>query len=512
VKVLTVDQMREFDRLAIEEFGIPSLVLMENAARSVADAVERHFSGAFAVFVLCGPGNNGGDGLATARQLNARGYDVRCLVGAPADKLSEDARRQLKICQAAKLEIDLVTPAEMAAWVRDEGSLWDVAVDALFGSGLNRPLAGDWGEVVEALNKSPLPIVAVDVPSGINGDTAHPIGPHLDADVTVTFAAPQPAHVLAPALEAVGQLEVADLGVPATLLREAPAALDLLGAEEIRGLLPIRARAAHKGTVGHVLVWAGSPDKSGAAILASRAAGRAGAGLVTLIAAPEVTRIAHVASLESMSISLPGETSPDAMAQRILDAAAERTVLAAGPGLGTAPPVPEVVRLVVRDCPVPMVLDADALNAFSGDAEGLAERRSPAVITPHPGELGRLLEISPDEVQEDRLAAARRAAESTGCIVVLKGYRTLVALPEEGTLVCPTGGPALASGGTGDVLTGMIAGLMAQGLEPHHAAAAAVYLHGLTGDRLAEQRGEAGLLAGDLIEALPKVQANLLAG
>lgn len=512
MKILTVSQMREFDHRAIEELGIPSLVLMENAARSVVDAVETHFAGAFAVFVLCGPGNNGGDGLAAARQLNARGFDVRCLVASSPDRMSDDARRQLEICRTAKMEIDVLTPEEMLRWVRDESALWDLAVDALFGSGLNRPLAGAWADIVEALNKSPLPILAVDIPSGLNGDSADPIGPHVDADVTVTFGAPQPAHVLWPAQEAAGRLELADLGVPAVLLREMRAALDLLDAVEIRSLLPIRARAAHKGDVGHVLIWAGSAGKSGAAILAARAAGRSGAGLVTVVAPEEVTRIADTASLESMSLALPAEANSETIADRVLEAAGERTILAAGPGLGRLDAVGSAVRRVVAECPVPMVLDADALNAFAGDVKALRRRESPAVLTPHPGELGRLLGTTAAEVQGDRLAAARRAADATGCVVLLKGYRSLVALPDDGTLVCPTGGPGLATGGTGDVLTGMIAGLMAQGLEPHHAAGVAVYLHGLAGDRLSETLGEAGVLAGDLIEILPEVQSNLSAG
>lgn len=512
MKVLSVSQMRALDRLAIDELGIPGMVLMENAARSVADAVEEHFEDVFAVVILCGPGNNGGDGLAAARHLSARGYDVRCLVGAEPDRLSDDARRQLDICRGAKLDVDIVDPLEMAGWVREEGPLWDLAIDALFGSGLDRPLEGGWAETVEALNRSPLSILSVDLPSGLNGDLPRPIGPHLDAEVTVTFAAPQPAHVLAPALEAVGRLEVADLGLPATVLREFPADLDLLEPFEVRGLLPIRARSAHKGDAGHTLIWAGSPGRSGAAILAARAAGRIGSGLVTVVAPRTVTAAADSASIESMSLTLTEPGDPEAVTEAVLDAALQRSVLAAGPGLGQGDAIAKSIRAVVARCPVPMVLDADAVNAFAGEAESLKDRESIAVLTPHPGELGRLLGLSAAKIQENRLAAARQAAERTGCPVVLKGYRTLIALPEEGTWICPTGGPSLATGGSGDVLTGMIAGLIAQGLPPHHAATVGVYLHGATGDRLALEQGEAGLLAGDLIEALPRTHLDLLGG
>ncbi|MGH9379185.1 MAG: NAD(P)H-hydrate dehydratase [Thermoanaerobaculia bacterium] len=508
MKVLSTAEKRRLEARAVEELGMPSIVLMENAAREVTDVVERDLAPGGRVCVLCGPGNNGGDGLGVARHLALRGRDVTCWLAVPADRLKGDARTQYAICRRGGVPVSEATPGEIAAWLRARVDGPDVIVDALFGTGLSRPLEGEWVELVEALDVEGREVVAVDLPSGLMGDGASPVGPFVTASRTVALAAPQPAHVLWPVRGAVGDLWVADLGLPPRLLEEAAPAFETLEPARLAALLPQRGPEAHKGTAGHLLVWAGSPGKAGAAVLAARAAGRLGAGLVSVACPETVQPTVAAGTFESMTLALPevaegSGDGPASLADRIVEHAGERSALAAGPGLGTNAAIQESIRAVVARCPVPMVLDADTLNAFAGRLGELADRRAPAVLTPHPGELGRLLERSAAEVQADRLAAARQAAQRSRAVVVLKGRGTLIAAPEGGVELCLEGGPALATGGSGDVLTGMIGALLAQGLEPRDAACLGVWLHARTGDRLAAQRGVLSLLAGDLVEELP---------
>ncbi|HEX3126103.1 MAG TPA: NAD(P)H-hydrate dehydratase [Thermoanaerobaculia bacterium] len=511
MRILSAESMREVDRTAIEDLGIPSMVLMENAAIGVVDAIGDIHEEAESAVIFCGPGNNGGDGLAIARHLAVRGYEVRVflMTARPDRGLRGDAEVQLGICRRQGLNIhDVVSEGDLLEaleYARES----DVIVDALFGTGLSRPLEGLFAELVEELNDLDVPIVAVDLPSGLNGSRSTPLGIHVQADLTVTFAAPKMAHVFPPASEAVGELVVADLGIPPELVDEVEeegGALYLLRREELVDLLPPREPGTHKGDYGHALIVAGSPGKGGAAILAARAAVRAGAGLVTAAVPEPVLNVVDLGSIESMTLGLPSRDSGQLSARaadRVLAAAEGKSVLALGPGLGQEEETAETIRRIVLETTLPLVLDADGVNAFAGRAGDLRERASETVLTPHPGELGRLLGISTAEVQADRLGAVRRAAAETGAVVVLKGYRTLVATPEGEINVNPTGNPGMASGGTGDVLTGLIAGLIAQGLEVLDAALLGVYLHGLAGDLAAVEAGEVGMNAGDLIGFLP---------
>ncbi len=392
-------------------------------------------------------------------------------------------------------------------------------VDALYGTGLGRPLEGQTAALVEGLNALPVPRLAVDLPSGLNGSRRDLIGPHLVADLTVTFAAPKPAQVFAPAADAVGELVIADLGIPPELLDRPwgeEAALHLVVAEELAAWLPPRRADSHKGTYGHLLVVAGATGKSGAAILAARSAVRSGAGLVTAAVPRPVVQTVDLGSLESMSLALPaGEDGlgrlGEGAARAILEAAAGKDALALGPGLGQGDPVSGEIREAVLACGLPLVLDADGINAFAGRAAELASRPGPTVLTPHPGELARLLGVETAEVTGDRPAFARRAAAETGAVVVLKGHQSLTATPDGAVHVNPTGNPGMATGGTGDVLTGLVGGLLAQGYEALEAAILGAYLHGLAGDLACAERGERALAAGDLVEALPRA-FEILAG
>jgi hydroxyethylthiazole kinase-like uncharacterized protein yjeF len=528
MRILTAEAMREVDRAAIETLGLPSLVLMENAAIGVVEATAEAFPEASSAAIFCGPGSNGGDGLAVARHLAIRGWEVRIFLVGPAGTTAyaanaagepkpSDFATQLGICRRAELSIFAVGEEKDLKVALEATAECDVVIDALFGTGLSRPLDGLFARVVAAINRLAVPCVAVDLPSGLSGSQAQPIGPHIEAVLTVTFAAPKIAHVFPPAADAVGEMVVAGLGIPPQLIddvEEDAGDLHLLMGEELADLLPEREAGSHKGDYGHALIVAGASGKAGACILAARAAVRAGAGLVTAAVAAPILQTVDLGSIESMTLALPSDEEgrlAAGAADAALAAAEGKTVLALGPGLGAEPATVAAIRRIVLESSLPLVLDADGLNAFAGKAGDLAGRRAETILTPHPGELGRLLGISTAQIQEDRVAAARGAAEETGAIVILKGHLTLVA---SGTAVFvnPTGNPGMATGGSGDVLTGLIAGLLAQGLDGLDAAVLAVYVHGLAGDLARARHGEVGLAAGDLVDLLPAAFAALQGG
>lgn len=505
MRVLTAESMAKVDRRAVEELGLPGIVLMENAALGVVEAIEEEAPGAGSVLLVCGPGNNGGDGLAVARHLAIRGWRVEIFLFAP-DAPTGDAGLQLEVVRRMGLAVTpLDGPAAVEAAVA-AGCRCDVVVDALFGTGLSRPLAGDLARLVEKLSEVPGLRLAVDLPSGLSGSRWDVPGPSFRADVTVTFGAPKVAHVFLPAALAAGRIAVADLGIPLSLIEEAEGELELLEARQLGLLLGGRARDAHKGTFGHLLIAAGSRGKSGAAVLASRAAVRSGAGLVTAAIPGGILPEVAAGSVESMTLPLADSGSgevADGAVEEILAACQGRDALALGPGLGRSAEVLRRLRKTALAAPLPLVLDADGLIAFAGDLAALRSRPAATILTPHPGEMAALLEISTAEVQADRATAARRAAEASRCHVVLKGAPSLVAAPAGRIGINPTGNPGMATGGTGDVLTGVLGALLAGGFDATDAARLGAYVHGLAGDLALEDGDEAGLRAGDVVEALP---------
>ncbi|MEM9555874.1 MAG: NAD(P)H-hydrate dehydratase [Acidobacteriota bacterium] len=536
MRLFTAQQMAAVDRRAIDELGIPGPVLMENAAVGLADALGDAFPAARSVAILCGPGNNGGDGLALARHLDGRGYGVRTIlfVGTGSSGAVDpggDAGLQLRILEAAGLEVIRLTPDDSLEVALDAARAADLVVDALFGTGLSRPLEGRFATLVDGLRTIDTPRLAVDLPSGLAGSSGEPPGPHLDAAVTVTFAAPKLAHILAPAASYCGRVVVTDLGLPAGLLDEAPGSVHLTTADEAAALAPPRAeeRDTNKGSFGHLLVVAGRPGGAGAALLTTRAAVRSGTGLVTAAVPSAIRAEVDLGSLESLTLPLPAAADDSldvSCLERLVDAATGKQALAVGPALGTGDGAFELVRRLVDAVDLPMVLDADALTAFAGRLEALRARTAPTVLTPHPGEMGRLLGVPTAEVQADRLDAARRAADASGCVVVLKGHTTVVAVPVEPPpadpatessadavelWLDPNGNNGLATGGSGDVLTGIVGGLLAQGLDSASAARLGVFLHGLAGDLAAETFGRRALAAGDLVDHLAAAWRELLA-
>ncbi len=506
MRILSAAEMREVDRRAIEDIGIASLVLMENASVGVADAIAESFADVETVVIFCGPGNNGGDGLALARHLDARGYRLRVFLVVGSSRPGGDAAVQLEILRRSALHVETIDAATDIRPLIADCSGYDLIVDALFGTGLGRPLAGHFAELVEGLNALARPILAVDLPSGLDGSRAELPGPHLRARMTVTFAAPKVAHVFPPAADAAGKVVVTDLGIPPRLVDQAPGDLHLLLGSELAACLAPRPARTHKGDFGHTLLVGGSPGKAGAVILAARAAVRGGAGLVTAAVPEPILPMVDGGSLESMTIALPsgpeGGLGAGAGAAALAVAEGKRSA-ALGPGLGLSSKTAAAVRRMAREMPMPVVLDADALNAMAGRLGELQGRAADTVLTPHPGEMARLLGVSIAEVQDDRVAAVRRAASESGAVTILKGHLTLVAEASGAVYVNPTGNPGMASGGSGDVLTGLVAALLAQGYDTLVASQLAVYLHGLAGDLAARDIASEALRASDLIDYLP---------
>ncbi len=403
MRILTAEAMREVDRAAIETLGLPSLVLMENAAIGVVEATAEAFPDASSAAIFCGPGNNGGDGLAVARHLAIRGWEVRIFLVGPAGKTAtpyaanaraaeepkpSDFALQLGICRRSELSIFAIGEEKDLKVALEATAECDVVIDALFGTGLSRPLDGLFARVVAAINRLAVPCVAVDLPSGLAGSEAQPIGPHIEAVLTVTFAAPKIAHVFPPAADAVGEMVVAGLGIPPQLIddvEEEAGDLHLLMGEELADLLPEREAGSHKGDYGHALIVAGSSGKAGACILAARAAVRAGAGLVTAAVPAPILQTVDLGSIESMTLALPADEHgrlAAGAADAALAAAEGKTVLALGPGLGAEPATVGAIRRIVLESSLPLVLDADGINAFAGKAGG--PRRPPGGDDPHP--------------------------------------------------------------------------------------------------------------------------------
>ncbi|HXQ25898.1 MAG TPA: NAD(P)H-hydrate dehydratase [Candidatus Acidoferrales bacterium] len=525
MKILTAAEMREVDRLSTERHGVPSLDLMENAGKNVAEFVESRFPD-FArrhIVVICGKGNNGGDGFVVARHLLEMGAKPSVyLIGDPAE-VKGDAATNLKRWETASGKIHVIRePGEWQA-AKVALSYADVVVDALLGTGVRGPAEGLLGEVIGDVNRVERPVrsavIAVDIPSGLPADSGGVKGAVIQADYTVTFTAPKPGMVSGEGASRCGQIVVRAIGSPPELIEEiGKGTLRWLDAREVSIFAMPRESEGHKGDYGHALIVAGSVGKSGAAVLASWAALRAGAGLVTVATPAPVLPIVAAHTPEVMTEPLPA-TETGSISFRGLDKAAFETllkgkrVLAMGPGLSTHNDTQRFVRDVVGKHLVPIILDADGLNAFAGRARDLKHATDVMCLTPHPGEMARLLECTAKEVQARRVELARKAAAEWNAIVILKGHGTVIASPDGNAFVNSTGNPGMATGGTGDVLTGMLAGVTAQfGVTPWwRILAFGVYLHGLAGDIAYAESGGAPLMASDLIHAIPRAYQKFYA-
>lgn len=517
MKVLTAAEMQHIDKLTTEKYGVPSLALMENAGRAVVRFLAERFQplASQQIAILCGRGNNGGDGFVVARLFQEQGIKPRVVLFANPRNLRGDAAKNFE-------RLEQISPSEIVegieAWQRVKKSIADTTliIDALFGTGLSKPLEGFFAEIVRDVN-SAFPgarVVSIDLPSGVSADSGELIGESIRANATLTFTAPKLAHVFPPACERAGEWAVEQIGTPAEALENDPdLKLNLTTPADVEWIAQPRKADANKGHFGHVLIFAGSVGKTGAAAMAAKAALRAGAGLVTVATAKSALPIVSSLGMEFMTAPLP-ESEEGTVSIRGLDFARldnlveGKSVLALGPGLGTIPETVEFIRAVVDRYDLPLVLDADGLNAFAGCMKTFRSShraKAPAVLTPHPGEMARLTGKTIKEIQADRVSAARDFAARHNVTLVLKGFRTIIASPDGQAWINPTGNPGMATGGTGDVLTGLLAGLWAQFRErpAEKVAAAAVYLHGLAGDHAAREFGEAPMIAGDLLNAIP---------
>ncbi|MCD5390579.1 NAD(P)H-hydrate dehydratase [candidate division NPL-UPA2 bacterium] len=543
MKLVTAEEMREIDRRTIEDFGVPSLDLMEKAGGGVAQAVAGMLGNlpGKRVVIFAGKGNNGGDGFVAARHLQEKGTKVSLYLLGRKEEVKGDARVNLE--RLSQLPTEIITVKHTAkgsaegsrssavrqcrftgSAVRQypkgnerdlESAKGDISqshliIDAILGTGTKGTVDDLLAEAIKLLNATAKPIVSVDIPSGLDADGRGPLGVCVKATKTVTMGLPKRGLVLYPGAEYVGELTIADIGIPQELLGKGK--INLLTAEDIRALLPVRREDSHKGDYGHILVLAGSVGLTGAAALTSLGALRSGAGLVTLAVAESLNPIMEVKLTEVMTKPLP-ETEDGTLSlkaeEKILELVKKIDILAIGPGLSTSEETSELVRRLIVKVEKPMVIDADAVNALSGNISTLKRAPGPRIITPHPGEMARLLGKSREGVQADRIGISQEVAEETGATVVLKGARTIISDSEGSVYVNPTGNPGMASGGVGDILTGMIASFLGQGLGEIEAAQMGVYLHGLAADIAKESKGELALIASDLLDSLPRAIKRL---
>lgn len=514
MKLVTAKQMQSLDATAIEQYNIPGIDLMEKAGQSTVEAIVARFGSPVdkQVTIVVGPGNNGGDGLVIARLFHLQGGRPEVFMLVAADKLKGDARTNFERLAQLPVPVHYLLDNDTINPIKDPLAKSWLVVDSLFGTGLTRDIAGRFAEVIRAVNEADRPVVAVDIPSGLCSDTGRPLGICIRAELTVTFGLAKTGQVSYPGKTYVGELVIADIGIPSEAVQQLETGCELLD-DQIGTFLPLRTPNAHKGTFGHLLIIAGSTGKTGAAILCANGGLRCGTGLVSLCVPHDLNPIFETTLCEAMTIPLPsskGSFSIQDYAQ-IEEAVVGKTSIALGPGIGVEKQTAELVKKLYRECNRPMVVDADGLNILAEHTEMIQNPPAARILTPHPGEMARLSGSSSADIQNNRLQAARDFAVQNKIYIVLKGAATIIAAPDKRIAVCPTGNPGMAAGGMGDVLTGIIGGFLAQGLSPWAAACLGVYAHGLAGDKLAAHNNDyfAGYLASELAAELPPALQTL---
>ncbi len=504
MKLYTAEAMQDADRRTVDELGIPGQALMENAGGECTRLIHQQYGATRApkAVIVAGRGNNGGDGYVIARRLAALGWHILTLVLAHREEIVGDARTNLELLPRAMVRF---SPRGILPYAEDLAEA-TIIVDALLGTGLTRMVDGPYAEAVNLINGAGPPVVAVDIPSGIHGTSGNVMGTAVRATLTVTFAGAKVGQFLYPGTEYVGELRVVEIGIPPGLLAEIPG-YEYLDIAAARSTLRPRPRTAHKGSCGHLLVIAGSRGKTGAAAMAANSAVRSGSGLVTLAVPATLHDILEVKTTEAMTFPLDdaGRGYLGSLAlPEILALLPGRDAVALGPGLSRNPETAALVRQLLKEIRIPLLLDADALNAVSEEPESLAAIRSPAtVLTPHPGEMARLCGCSVADIEANRVATARDAAIRHGVYLILKGARTVCAAPDGRIALNGSGNPGMATGGMGDILTGIVGSLLGQGYPPFDACKLGVFLHGLAADLVAADKGEIGLCATDVQEKLP---------
>ncbi|MDD2540019.1 MAG: NAD(P)H-hydrate dehydratase [Desulfuromonadaceae bacterium] len=512
MKVVTSHTMQELDKKAIQECGIPGLQLMENAGICCVEVIVAEFGLNGRCIVMAGKGNNGGDGYVIARLLQKKGWSVKVIILSERNQISGDAATNLEKLPGSIINY-CTSEGRLSSQYMEDFFQADVIVDALLGTGLCSNVSDIYLEAVDLMNSSGRPVVSVDIPSGIHGTTGRVLGDAVRASITVTFAFAKLGHVLYPGAEHAGRLVVADIGIPSHLM-ESTSGYDFLDENAIRPLLQRRDRQAHKGTFGHCLIVAGSTGKTGAAALSANSAVRAGSGLVTLAAAESIHSILELKTTEVMTVPLSDSgrgylaNSAFTMIEKLLEG---KDAVAIGPGLDRHPETCILIHNLVESITLPLVIDADGLNAVAEDVSVLKRKKSQQVIlTPHPGEMSRLTGTSIPDVEAIRISVAQEFARNYGVFVVLKGARTIIASPAGIAAINGSGNPGMATGGVGDVLTGIIVSLLGQGYTAWVACRLGVFIHGFAADMVAEAKGEIGINATDILEKLPYAYNKLL--
>ncbi len=514
MKIISAEQMQQIDKDAIQGHGIPGLLLMERAGERCAEFLQAEFSAETSkvALVVAGKGNNGGDGYVVARILHTNGWNVSVIVLASHDKISGDAAVNLGLLPQAVGLTFFTDDRSLGLHLKSQAES-TVIVDAIFGTGLKNEVTGIYRQAIEAVNRSGRPVLSVDIPSGVNGSTGEILGAAVKANFTVTFACAKLGHVLYPGAAYVGSLKVTDIGIPAEII-ERERGCEFVNAAEARCILRYRDPSTHKGSFGHCLIIAGSTGHTGAAALAAAGALRGGAGLVTLAVPASLNAIFEIKTTEVMTLPLPdggeGYLGDDAFTD-ISAALVSRNVIALGPGISRQQKSAKLVLRLVREINLPMVIDADGLNAISEDCSVLLEKASPAMIlTPHPGEMARLVGLTVSQVEADRIGVASRFAQQYRVYMVLKGARSVIASPDGEISINGSGNPGMATGGMGDVLTGLISALLCQGYPPFDACRLGVFVHGYSADLVAKDKGEIGMTATDVVERLPYAYNQLM--
>jgi len=520
MQILLAEEMRALDRAAEEEIGIPGLVLMENAGRAVADAAEKMLGSCChkKVVIFAGKGNNGGDGSGAGRWLHNRGASVTLVLAGLEEELTGSAADELQYyltCGAQLLEVADVDDNLQFAEIEKHVLQADLIIDGLLGTGFTGKMRSLFGRLCRCINQAKevnpgCRVLAIDIPTGVNADTGAADKDAVRADCTVTMALPKLGLYLYPGADCAGELQVVDIGMPASLLKEAAGNRVLITKDLVKEMLPDRPKNAHKGTAGRVAIAAGSYGYVGAAALSSFAAVKGGAGLVTLLTPENTREVLAIKLTEVMVKGLPAAENP-AMPEEAVEVVTtvleKADVLAIGPGFGVSEETGTLVREILAISSVPCVIDADAITALQNHTELLSHMLADKVLTPHPGEMARITGLPVAAVERERVDVARSYAEKWQAVIVLKGVPTVVALPDGTVFLNTTGTPAMATGGSGDVLTGLIAALIGQGLTVADAAVAGVYLHGLAGELAAQ--GSVGLAASELLQMLPEARRSI---
>ncbi|MBI1912540.1 MAG: NAD(P)H-hydrate dehydratase [Deltaproteobacteria bacterium] len=510
MKLADARTIQSMDRAAVEDYGISGLQLMENAGRGLAEIIKRELSGIQnpQVAILAGKGNNGGDGFVAARHLKNSGISAYVLSLSKMEEIKGDAGSNASSWHKMGGEIFPLSTKQDLKNFENELRGSDIIVDAIFGTGLSSKVLGIHAEVINHLNSLNKKVIAVDIPSGIDATTGSVLGCAVKAYLTVTMAMPKLGLYVYPGRSYAGRVETVDIGIPSKLL-DTDLKWNLITEDDLRKILKPRVPDSHKGLYGHLLVVAGSTGMTGAAYMAGISAMRVGAGLTTVAVPESLNPIMEVKTTEVMTKPLP-ETESRTVGLVSLEKVKEimegKDALVIGPGVGNSEDIYNLIKAVIKVVKTPLVIDADGLNSIAGHPEIFKDLATEVILTPHPGEMARLLDVRTSDVQADRVGSATRVAKQTGATVVLKGAGTVIADPKGKIFINPTGNPGLATGGTGDILAGMIGGLLAQGYSAIEASTAAAYMHGLAGDELKNaQGGEIGMIATDLLAFIPKI-------